>query len=201
MNLERALALTAEAGIGVFAGSVILLHRLRSDLDPATRYISEYAIGPYGRLMTTAFGALSLGSGALTVALIRPKTGAPRSPVGVALLGGFSAGMSIVGLYPTDLSLAGTPKTRIGRIHDLASLIAFRSIALAMLLVSYRFGQKARWRSLRLPGLALGLLGSLAYLWLHRARRQGWPQRSFVTVYVLWLALVARRVQAGTGGR
>lgn len=201
MTAERPLALTAETGIGLFAGSVILLHRLRPDLDPATRYISEYAIGPYGKLMTAAFGALALGSGALTVALAREKTAAPRSPLGLALLGGFSAGMSVVGLCPTDLSLPGAAKTRTGRIHDLAGLIAFRSIALAMLVISHRFGRKARWRTLRLPGLALGLLGSAAYLWLHRSRRQGWPQRTFVTIFALWLALVAHRLRTAAGGQ
>lgn len=46
---------------------VVALHLLRSDLDPVGHRLSEYANGPYGYLMTTAF--VALGGALLTMAV------------------------------------------------------------------------------------------------------------------------------------
>jgi hypothetical protein len=45
-----------------YASVIALLHVLRTDFDPGYRYLSEYARGPYGALMTSTFFVLSAGS-------------------------------------------------------------------------------------------------------------------------------------------
>jgi len=82
-----ALAQVAELGIGSFAASVVLMHRLRPDLNPATRYVSGYALGPCRAVMTTAFGALGAGSLALAAAMAQGRELIPRDRLGLALIG------------------------------------------------------------------------------------------------------------------
>src|SRR6266849_6165880 len=54
-----------------YASAIVLLHVLRTEFDPGYRYLSEYARGPYGTLMTSTFFALSAGSLALSLGLWR----------------------------------------------------------------------------------------------------------------------------------
>jgi hypothetical protein len=49
------------SSIVYYAGAILVLHLLRTDFDPAYRYLSEYAIGQYGALMTSMFFVLSAG--------------------------------------------------------------------------------------------------------------------------------------------
>jgi Protein of unknown function (DUF998) len=57
------------AGIAAFVFSVLALHGLRSDLNPAEHTVSEYSLGKYGWLMRAAFAALGLGALATAVGL------------------------------------------------------------------------------------------------------------------------------------
>src|SRR6266702_3274230 len=68
------LALIAIIGISYFFVAVVTLHFLRPDYDPVKRAVSNYAIGPYGFLMTTAFFALALSLFALALGLARRIT-------------------------------------------------------------------------------------------------------------------------------
>src|SRR6516165_6039966 len=54
-----------------YAGAILVLHVVRTDFDPGYRYLSEYAVGPYGALMTSTFFVLSAGSIALAIGLWR----------------------------------------------------------------------------------------------------------------------------------
>ena len=65
------IATVAPVGIVYFAVIIVALHFLRSDLDPMRRPTSEYAVGSYGFLMTSAFFSMSLGSFALVIGLYR----------------------------------------------------------------------------------------------------------------------------------
>ena len=57
-----------------YASAIVLLHVFRTDFDPGYRYLSEYARGPYGALMTSTFFALSTGSLALSLGLWRSSS-------------------------------------------------------------------------------------------------------------------------------
>ena len=62
------------SSIVYYAVVIALLHILRSDFNPGYRYLSEYARGPYGALMTSTFFVLSAGSLALLLGLCRSVT-------------------------------------------------------------------------------------------------------------------------------
>src|SRR5713101_7561079 len=83
-----------------YASVIVLLHVLRTDFDPGYRYLSEYARGPYGTLMTSTFFALSAGSLALSLGLCRSISSKLRflpGPVVVADLGVRCFSCSFVG--------------------------------------------------------------------------------------------------------
>jgi hypothetical membrane protein len=192
------LAVVALVAVASFAVTVVLLHPLRPDYDPARRFISEFAIGPYHTLMTAAFFALATGSFALTLALWRAGA---RSRPGITLLGIWSAGVVIVGIFPTDLQFTGRPKTLAGTIHDDTTLVAFVSIMTAMLVLSYHM--RRLWPSWCRAAMALAVASLVEFGVLFvsvGAGWPGWPQRLYVATIVAWLLLTAARVRSAAAG-
>ena len=80
--------LAARAAIATtltYQALLLLLIPLRPDLDPSWHTISEWAIGPYGWLMTSAFLISALSYGALLLAVRREVRG-QLGKIGLALL-------------------------------------------------------------------------------------------------------------------
>ena len=73
-------ATVALVGIAYFTLIIVVLHLLRPDLNPLSTPTSEYAVGPYGFLMTSAFFSMSLGSFALVIGLYQGISQQARSP-------------------------------------------------------------------------------------------------------------------------
>jgi Protein of unknown function (DUF998) len=67
---------------------------------PGTTFISGYAVGPYGWVMTTAWLAASGGCLMLLLGLTRsgPRSGAAR--LGTLLMGILSLGLLITAIFP-----------------------------------------------------------------------------------------------------
>ncbi|HVA92054.1 MAG TPA: DUF998 domain-containing protein, partial [Chloroflexota bacterium] len=121
------LATVGIGGIAVFAGLVGVEHVLRPDYDPLSRYVSEYAVGPYHQVMTTAFFALAIGSAATVVRVSRALSAPARSRGGIVCLGIWSGAILVAGLFPTDLSGPNDKPehpTTPGTIHALAGITA-----------------------------------------------------------------------------
>jgi hypothetical protein len=207
--------LTQGGALGAALG-VLLLHPLRPDYDPARRYLSEFAVGPFAPLMVLVFLALGGALLALGVALAgtapagtaggRSVPGA-LSLLGAALLGISGVGMVVTGLFPTDLSLPGTAPTRTGAIHNRAAGVAFQSALAAMVVLGFGLGLDARWRPRRrwlLPAAALTAAALLAFAALYVAALwgwPGWPQRTLLGAILAWLYLTAGRLRAGRARR
>ncbi len=64
-------ALLAIGGVLYFIMAVVILHLLRPDLNPITHAVSNYAVGPFGFLMTSAFFVLAMSECALACGLAR----------------------------------------------------------------------------------------------------------------------------------
>ena len=99
-----------------YASAIVLLHVLRTDFDPGYRYLSEYARGPYGALMTSTFFALSAGSLVLSLGLWRSVSSKLCFLQGLLLWLIWACAIFLAGIYTGDLQ--GTPRTQIGKIHD-----------------------------------------------------------------------------------
>ena len=68
-----ALASLSLASLTWFTLALLALHALRPDYHPGNHMISDYAVGPHGWIMTTAFLALSAACATLALGLFRRR--------------------------------------------------------------------------------------------------------------------------------
>jgi hypothetical protein len=183
---------------GCFALAVIGLHFLRPDYDPSRRFISEYAVGPYGVVMRLAFFCLSAGSLALVISLYISIPRSARSYTALILLFSWSICVFVAGIFPTDL--VGSAETSSGNIHDQASLIGFVSIVLASFFL-LRFRKDEKWKKYHRSSLLLSVIILVTFLAFMASIIMeftfiGLIQRLFIILVLSWLIITARRIQA-----
>lgn len=161
------------------AGSLLLLHLLRRDLNPIERRLSEYAIGPYGVLMTAALFAMGLALGALSVQLA-----AARSASGIRRLVAPLIGVAGVGLILAGIFRTGTDSLLVEIIHSRASgaaVLALTGAAVASVTGPATGRQGRASRAVTVAAVVAVAIGPI----LHDTRWSGIGQR------VVWLALAA----------
>jgi hypothetical protein len=186
------------AGSTYFALAIAALHFLRPDLDPVSRMTSEYANGPYGFVMTSAFFSMVLASAALILALYR---GAPRhalSLTGLVFLGLWAVGVTVAMVFPIDPG--GVPVTLAGTIHQTAGPPTFLCVTAGVALISWRLGRDERWRGLQRTLLVLAAVIALgfvatAYTFFTGGEVAGLMQRIVLAAVVTWMVLVASRLR------
>ena len=188
------LAAIAIAAIAYFTVIIVILHFLRPDLDPISRTTSEYAVGPYGFLMTSAFFSMSLACGALVIGLYQGIPGPARSQLGLGLLGIWAVGVLIAMISPIDPE--GAPQTLAGTIHAINGPLIFFSLTVGVILISKRFRLDAKWRPFHRLALILSLvmLGEFISVPVAMATGSelgGLAQRIFLTTFVTWFVLTA----------
>jgi hypothetical membrane protein len=190
----------ATTAIACFTYSVfalLLLHVLRPDYAPAHHFISDYAVGRYGWVMTTWFLAMSCGCLMLLLGLVRSGPNLVAARIGTLLLGVASIGLAVSAIFPTDVRL---PETTTGEIHFVSFLVNIGSIVLAIVLLSLSFGSQPRWRPYRRTALILAALVVLAvvlqFLTLHKGAPYGLANRLAVTVLIAWLLATSIRLRA-----
>lgn len=191
-------AAIAIAGAAYFGLAIVALHFLKPDLDPVSRMTSEYANGPYGFVMTSAFFSMVLASAALILALYR---GAPRhalSLTGLVFLGMWAVGVTVAMIFPIDPG--GVPVTLAGTIHQTAGPPTFLCVTMGVALISWRLGRDEHWRSLRWALLTLALVvavgfAATAYTFFTGVEIAGLMQRIVLAAVVTWIVLVATRLR------
>jgi len=197
------LAVLAFAGFGA---GIALMHVLRPDYALANHMVSDYAVGPWGAVMTGAFACASIGCLALAIGLVRSRLVSGVGWLVVALFAVAAVGLTVTALYPTDVGEG--PPTPTGEIHTMSFLVNILSIVLASIglaIVSFR---DARWRTYRVGSVVLSLLLIVALVvqikTLHRGMPYGLANRAFVVVLVAWLLSTAwtlRRLSLGAAAR
>jgi hypothetical protein len=115
----------------VFALTVVVLHFVRTDVDPLARGVSRYAVGDYGSIVNVVF--LSLGV-ALAATGIGFRANAPgASPTGISLLWLSAAGIAFVAFFP--LQSADSRATE-NLPHQLGGMVFFVAAAAGIVLLS-----------------------------------------------------------------
>ena len=196
-RVTRFLALLAIVGIADFLLNIAVLHYVRPDVNPMLEPISNYAVGPYGFLSTAA--AIGGGLAALALALGLYLGIAPpgRSYVGLSLLGIYGVSQLLAGIFPIDV---GADTTTVGAIHNIVGNIAFFGFPIAAILLSLGMGKDERWRSFRLPALALAgvvvLTVILTMVGFNIGIGFGALQRLFNVAAMLWMLVVALHLRS-----
>ena len=184
------------SSIVYYAVVIALLHILRADFNPRYRYLSEYARGPYGALMTSTFFVLSAGSLALLLGLCRSVASRLHFAPGLVLWFTWACAVFVAGIYTSDLQ--GTPHTRIGRIHDQMGMIAFPSATVALLLLSLALRWEREWRSVWPSAMLLSVVALVSFLvldWFGQRDLGGLDQRIFLTATLIWMRIISKRIQ------
>lgn len=161
-SIPRFLSAVTIGCVIAFIILVVILHIVRQDYDPVKRFISEYAVGPYGWIMQIASYMLSLTTLALAMGLWRKGFKSGRSQLGVISLGISSGGEIVAGSFPVDLQ--GTPLTLVGIVHLVASFITLISLFLAMAVFGRKFRKDPDWVGISSPSVTLAVLAPMSLI-------------------------------------
>jgi hypothetical membrane protein len=186
---------------------LIVLIFLRPDLDPSWHTISEWAIGPYGWIMSGAFLISAVSYGALFV-MLRSQLHGTMGRIGLGILLICVIGTIGVGIFTTDPMPLHYPLSTIGTLHVIFGTSQLMLLPFAALLINLSLGRKNQtWgRAHRVllwtAGLPLFGFGTFA---LYTAIfvfplgpnahgpgvNIGWPPRFAFFTYMLWLVTLA----------
>jgi hypothetical membrane protein len=195
------LALLTIVGIADFLLSFTALHFLRPDVNPVLEPMSNYAVGPYGFLLTAADIGLSLGALALAFGLYLGIAPRGRSYVGLFLLALYGVSVLLAGIFPIDV---GGEATTFGIIHNIVGNIAFFGFPIAVILLSLGMGKDERWRSFRRPALALSMVivptVILTILGSNLGIGYGVTQRIANVATLVWMLAVALHLRSVAQG-
>jgi hypothetical membrane protein len=200
----------AAAGTVAAAVIIIALHAIKPEFDPSWRFISEYAIGPYGWIMQLAFLIWAASFIALALSL-RGEVKTRAGKAGVLLLPIVAAALVFAGLFPQDpVTAAPDAATTSGAVHAIASMIGIPGIPIAAMLISFNLSRtNPAWKphrsaimwSAHVTWMSLVLM--IVYLaWaVPRAGGfnpevfAGWMNRLVVATYLTWQFVIAYRLR------
>jgi Protein of unknown function (DUF998) len=181
------------AAMAVFDLVVLaVLHVLRTDVDPATDPVSNYAVGDYGMLQVLATLAVGLGALALTAALYQTPR---RSMVGLVLLAVFGLAKLVQAFFPIDV---GDETTTSGSIHGLLGTVAFVALPVAAVLLSRSRG------GVEMVIAVLLVVAMVAVFVSNAVGGFGIAQRVYLVLSSIWVLVTAvqvlRQPVAGAAG-
>ncbi len=189
-------SLVAVIGVVVAFVGVMVMHGVRSDVDPLREVMSHYANGSNGPVMSVvfyAFGAAALGL-AIRLRTAIDQHGVTRAfPV---LLGVAGIALLAAGVFEVDRPLA--PQTLQEVIHSNSAVAAFVMLIVAMLLFSLACREDERWWSVRWPSLGLAIAAALAAIGTQVAGGSSWSgavQRVLAGSVLAWFLLTAIHVR------
>jgi hypothetical protein len=121
----------AIAMAAAFALTVVVLHFVRTDVDPLARGVSRYAVGDYGSIVNVVF--LSLG-GALAATGMGFRATTPRAgQAGVYLLWLGAAGIALSALFPLR---SADSTAAVNLPHQIGGMIFFPAAAAGAVVLS-----------------------------------------------------------------
>jgi hypothetical protein len=170
------------------------LHLLSPEFNPATRMVSEYALGEYGWLLSIFFLSWALSCVTLYFAIkSQVKTGWGKIGLGVLLVSALGMGMASV----FDVS---------HELHGLSALIGMPTLPIAAMLITPSLLRNRGWSSARtvlmwtanLTWLSLVAMVIIVFIGLARNGGEfgptlmvGWPNRLVIICYCMWVMTTA----------
>ena len=180
-------------------GAMVVLHIVRTDLDPVRQVMSEYANGRFGWFMTAAFYAMGLACVALAVRLGRAIVRRRLSVALRVLLGLGGLGLILAGVF--EVERPAVPDTVEEIIHSDATLTAFTLIITAMLLFAVVSRWDPKWSDFRVIAAVLAIIAAIAGAFSPFAGQTTWSglaQRVLGLTVVTWLLLCALHIRFGS---
>jgi hypothetical protein len=185
---------------------LIALIFLRPDLAPSWHTISEWAIGPYGWIMSGAFLISALSYAALFV-MLKSQLHGSLGRLGLGILLICVIGATGVGIFTTDRMPLHFPLSTRGTLHVIFGTSQLVLLPFAALLINLGLARNNEaWRSARrflLWTAGLPLFGFLSFA-VYSAIfvfplgpgaygpgvNIGWPPRFAFLTYMLWVVIL-----------
>jgi hypothetical membrane protein len=150
---------------------LVVLIFLKPDLEPSWHTISEWAIGPYGWIMSGGFLLSALSYAALFV-MLKPQLQGTMGRIGLGILLICVIAATGVGLFTTDPMPLHSPLSTIGTLHAIFGTSQLMLLPFAALLINVSLALKnptwARARRVLLWSAGLPLLGFLGFCGIYR---------------------------------
>lgn len=186
-------------GFSLFIFIMLAFHFIQPELNPLTRFGSEYVVGRLGWIMNIAFFCFAGGLLSLAFAFSWGLNPQNRSRTGSILFVLAAIGILGAGLFNTHLQ--GEQPTTAGIIHALSSLFAFLTMIPAMFIFSRQLRLadllKGKYKALRyLPWVITLLFVSMMFIF-EALNLVGLGQRLFLCALFYWLLLASRGMQTG----
>ena len=188
------LAALAIISLAYFATVVVVLQFLRTDYNPVTETLSQYAVGPYGQLMTVGFFVLGVGVVALAVALKCDLTS--KSGIASACLVVTGIGIFLVGIFPVDREPGAMPPSEA--FHHASFFTSLSAAMVAMFLVTHRFRVDGGdlFHLLRSGMVLVAFIELALFVATYDSSLRGLSQKLWVVTGLLWLLLTSIRLLA-----
>lgn len=197
----------AMAAIITYQVVLIALIFLRPDLAPSWHTISEWAIGPYGWVMSGAFLISALSYAAL-FAMLKSQVHGIMGRLGLGILLICVIGATGVGIFTTDPMPMHFPLSTQGTLHVIFGTSQLVLLPFAALLINLSLARKSqRWARARrvllwtagLPLFGFGAFVLYSAIFVFPLGTQaygpgvniGWPPRFAFFTYMLWLVTLA----------
>ncbi|MGD1019053.1 MAG: DUF998 domain-containing protein [Verrucomicrobiia bacterium] len=188
--------------------AMVALHLLRPDYNPLRNFLSEYAVGPFGSILTIAAYELAATFLMLLVGLrlnVHPSGFLTASCV---LLGVVIISLCVCAIFPIDLIMPpdGSRPTRAALLaaltrtditHIVASFLSFASLIALLLTLPSAYKRDEKWRSFSHTTQFLGFLILAFFVGLILApfNLKGLVQRGMFLVILIWLLLTGLRLR------
>ena len=172
---------------------------LKPEIDPAWRFISEYAIGRHGWMMTLAFLALAACCVATVIALWSQVRLGGRIGTGFLLIG--ALGLTLAGIFTTDpITTPLDAQSTSSQLHGLGAILG-DGVPIGATLITGSLIRNKSWRRARWWMIGILAVIWIVYAWLIMSMPAdgnfgpgvavGWPSRLLMVSYCLWFIVTA----------
>ena len=200
MNRSVLLATAGVAAVLFLAATIVAMHAIQQELDPATHFVSEYAYGQLGWLLRIAYvvaGAGVLGL-AWSLGSASPGRWSKASAASVVLvgLGLVATGLTRIDVIQSDGSVVSTAS---GTAHELAGYVVLLGLVPGAFLLSSAFRRDPRLATVAFAArlFAWGLVAAFVVAVVSQGMGlAGVGQRLFLGTWLSWLVFVGLQVRA-----
>jgi hypothetical protein len=191
MRYAKTIALTGIYSHLFFVFIFILMHFIRPDKDIFSCFVSEYAVGSYGWLLTIgSFGSVA-GALCLIIGLLKSVKASKTAIITLCI---WCAGAFLFSTFTTNLP--GAPPTPQGLIHSFSALIALVSLGISMIAWGFTFNKTDAWQSTAKISWIFGAVSILVFIgfFLSPPSLRGLNERILIAWDIGWLILVNRQL-------
>jgi hypothetical protein len=200
MTRSFPLASLSVAAVLYLAATLLVMHAIQPELNPATHYVSEYAHGQLGWLVMVGYVVAGAGGLALAWRARSALSGrwALASATCLAIVG---LGLIATGLTRIDVAQADglVISTASGQAHELAGYVIFLGMIPGAFILSGAFRRDPRLARAAFAarlfawGLVIALL--VAVVVFQRLELVGVGQRIFLATWLSWLIFVGLQLR------